>query len=140
VTADAAAYLDTSALVKLVVPEPERHALLAFVDERRLASSELALAELPRAVRAISARDPLADEAVLLGVADELLGRAVLLPLEVELLVAAGALPEPHLRTLDAIHVAAALAFLPSAPFVTYDGRQAAAARLSGLRTVAPGP
>jgi predicted nucleic acid-binding protein len=46
---------------------------------------------------------------------------------------------EPMLRTLDAIHVAAALYLGPVEAFVTYDERQAAVARLEGLRTVAPG-
>jgi hypothetical protein len=55
------------------------------------------------------------------------------------LLIAAGALPEPALRALDAIHVAAAAGLAPLDGFVTYDDRQAAAARLAGIRTVAPG-
>src|SRR5438093_578326 len=42
-------------------------------------------------------------------------------------------------RALDAIHVAAAVDLSPLDAFVTYDERQAAAARLAGLRTVAPG-
>jgi hypothetical protein len=40
---------------------------------------------------------------------------------------------------LDAIHVAAAIDLAPLDGFVTYDERQAAAARLAGLRTVSPG-
>jgi predicted nucleic acid-binding protein len=53
--------------------------------------------------------------------------------------VDAGALGEPGLRALDAIHVASAIAASPVDAFVSYDHRQAAAARLAGLRTVAPG-
>jgi len=45
----------------------------------------------------------------------------------------------PDLRTLDAIHVAAAVDSSPVDAFVSYDARQAAAARLAGLRTVRPG-
>jgi len=43
------------------------------------------------------------------------------------------------LRSLDAIHVLAAVALSPLDAFVGYDERQSAAARLAGLRTVAPG-
>lgn len=61
-----------------------------------------------------------------------------MLPLDGELLTAAGALTEPALRTLDAIHVAVAAALAPVDAFVSYDDRQCAAGRLAGLRTVAP--
>ena len=60
-------------------------------------------------------------------------------PLDRSLLVVAGALQEPALRALDAIHVAAAADVSPIDAFLSYDERQAAAARLAGLRTVAPG-
>jgi predicted nucleic acid-binding protein len=55
-----------------------------------------------------------------------------------ELLLAGGALDEPALRSLDAIHIVAAIALSPLDGFVSYDERQAAAARLAGLRTFAP--
>jgi predicted nucleic acid-binding protein len=55
------------------------------------------------------------------------------------LAAAAGALAEPALRVLDAIHVASAVDLSPIEAFVTYDERQAAVARLAGLRTMAPG-
>jgi hypothetical protein len=55
------------------------------------------------------------------------------------LLAAAGAFSEPALRTLDVIHVGAAVDLHPIDAFVSYDERQSAAARLAGLRTVAPG-
>jgi predicted nucleic acid-binding protein len=61
-----------------------------------------------------------------------------LCPLDYPLLAAAGAFAEPALRTLDAIHVATAVDLHPIDSFVTYDERQAAAARLAGLRTIAP--
>jgi len=68
-----------------------------------------------------------------------LLDAVALLPLDRALLVAAGAFAEPALRALDAIHVAAAVDLSPLDAFVSYDERQAAAARLAGLRTVVPG-
>jgi predicted nucleic acid-binding protein len=55
------------------------------------------------------------------------------------LLLAAGALSEPDLRALDAIHVVSAVVLAPLDGFVSYDERQAAAARLAGLRTYSPG-
>lgn len=55
------------------------------------------------------------------------------------ILDAAAGLKPPDFRTLDAIHVASALS-LGDDPhaFVTYDDRQAAAARKGGLRVEAP--
>lgn len=50
-----------------------------------------------------------------------------------------GALEEPILRALDAIHLAAAIDVSPIDALVSYDERQSAAARLAGLHTVAPG-
>ena len=76
---------------------------------------------------------------LLLARTGELLDAVALLPLERGLLVAAGAFAEPALRALDAIHVAAAVHLSPLDAFVGYDERQAAAARLAGLRTVRPG-
>jgi predicted nucleic acid-binding protein len=76
---------------------------------------------------------------VLIDRAGEALDAVALLPLERVLLLAAGALEEPALRALDAIHVATAIALGPLDGFVSYDDRQAAAARLAGLRTVSPG-
>jgi predicted nucleic acid-binding protein len=70
--------------------------------------------------------------------AGELLESLALLPLDRALLLAAGALEEPALRALDAIHVAAAVDVSPLDAFVSYDERQGAAARLAGLRTVRP--
>jgi hypothetical protein len=75
-------------------------------------SCELVLTEVPRAIRRAGAHDPE-------------------LPLDV-LIDRAG-----ELR--DAIHVAAAIDLSPPDALVGYDERQAAAARLDGLRTVSPG-
>ncbi len=69
----------------------------------------------------------------------ELLDALALLAVDRTVLAAAGAITEPALRALDAIHVAAAAYLSPVDAFVTYDERQAAAARLAGLRTTAPG-
>lgn len=132
-------YLDASALVKLVGEEPESIGLRAYLDEADLVSSELVLTEVPRAVRRATARDPDLPVELLIERTAELLDAVALLPLDRPLLAAAGALAEPALRALDAIHVAAAIDLAPIDAFVSYDERQSAAARLAGLRTAAPG-
>jgi uncharacterized protein len=132
-------YADSSALVKLVREEPESAALRAFLAEADIVTCELVLAELPRAIRRAVAHDPRLPLDLLIERAGEVLDAVALLPLDRPLLLAAGALAEPALRTLDAIHVAAAVDISPLDAFVSYDERQAAAARLAGLRTVHPG-
>jgi predicted nucleic acid-binding protein len=132
-------YVDASALVKLVRDEPESAALRAFLADADLVSCDLVLAEVPRAIRRAVADAASPDGDLLLGRAADLFDAVALLPLDAALLMAAGALSEPALRALDAIHVAAAVDLLPLDGFVTYDARQAAAARLAGMRTVAPG-
>jgi predicted nucleic acid-binding protein len=132
-------YLDASALVKLVRIEPESTALRAFLVDADLVSSELVLAEVPRAARRAAADAANLAVEPLLERAGELFEAIALRPLDWNLLAAAGALAEPSLRSLDAIHVITAVDLHPIDAFVTYDGRQAAAARLAGLRTEAPG-
>lgn len=131
-------YADASALVKLVWDEPESAALRGYLEDADLVSSELILTEIPRAVRRAAARDSALPLDLLLRRTGELIDAVALSPLDRALLAGAGALAEPALRALDAIHVASAVGLDPAA-FVTYDERQAAAARLAGLRTVAPG-
>jgi predicted nucleic acid-binding protein len=132
-------YADASALVKLVRDEPESAALRAFLADADVVSCELVLTEVPRAIRRAAAHDPQLPLEVLIRRAGEALDAVALLPLDRAVLVAAGALAEPALRALDAIHVAAAVDLAPLHAFVSYDERQAAAARLAGLRTVRPG-
>ncbi len=132
-------YADASALVKLVREEAESGALRAYVEGSDLVSSELILTEIPRAVRRAVAQDPALPLDLLLERAGQLVEVLSLRPLDRALLAGAGALAEPALRALDAIHVASAVDLDPVEAFVTYDERQAAAARLAGLRTMAPG-
>lgn len=132
-------YVDASALVKLVREEPESPALRAFLAGADLLCSELVLTEVPRAIRRAAANDPRLPLPALLMRSGELFEALALLPLDRGLLAAAGAINEPALRALDAIHVIAAVDLSPLDAFVTYDQRQAAAARLAGLRTVSPG-
>jgi predicted nucleic acid-binding protein len=131
-------YTDASALVKLLYEEPETPALRAFLADSDVVSCELVLTEVPRAVRRAAAREPRLPLGALFERAGGLLDALALLPLDRELLGAAGALTEPVVRSLDAIHVIAAIAVSPLDGFVSYDDRQSAVARLAGLRTMAP--
>ena len=132
-------YADASALVKLVRDEAESEALRTYLSDADLVSSELVLTEIPRAVRRAAAVDPELPLELLLDRIGELVDAIALSPLDRALLAGAGSLAEPALRALDAIHVATAVDLHPIDAFVTYDERQAAAARLAGLRTTAPG-
>jgi len=125
-------YLDSSALVKLVVAEPESSALRRYLgDESERASCALARVEVLRAVRA---HGPAA-----LTRARRLLQRLNVVPIDDELLDAAAALDPRVLRSLDAIHLAAAQLFGDElTAVVTYDRRMAAAAGLADLTVAAP--
>lgn len=131
-------YLDASALVKLVWVEPQSASLRTFLASDDLISSELVLTEVPRAIRRAAAADPVLPVAQLMQQVEDLLEAIALLPVDRALLAAAGALTEPALRSLDAIHVASAIDAMPVDAFVSYDASQSAAARLAGLRTMAP--
>lgn len=132
-------YADASALVKLVRDEPEGAALRRYLVGADIVSCELSLVEVPRAVRRAVALDPSLPHDLLGQRAEELLDGVALRALDGGLLLVAGALAQPALRTLDAIHLAAAVDVAPVDAFLSYDERQAAAARLAGLRTMAPG-
>lgn len=134
-------YLDASALVKTIreKEEEEAVALKAYLQGAELVSSELVLTELPRALRRVAAENPRFQLKPGLRRAAEALDLLSLRPVEDTLLIGAGMLAEPALRSLDAIHVVTALHLYPIDAFVTYDKRQAGVARLAGLTAVAPG-
>lgn len=125
-------YLDSSAIVKLVVSEPETVALRRYLNRRRpVVSSALAKTEVSRALL------PLGDAAVRRGV--DVLNRIDLIRVNDRVLADAGTLLPPELRSFDAIHLATArLLGQPLARFVTYDDRQAVAARAVGFSVMAP--
>jgi predicted nucleic acid-binding protein len=132
-------YADSSALVKLVHDEPESATLRSYLAGADLVSCELVLTEVPRSVRRAASHDRRLPLGSLLQRANDLLDAVALVPVDRAVLDAAGAITEPALRALDAIHVAVAIDISPVDAFVSYDERQAAAARLVGLRTTAPG-
>jgi predicted nucleic acid-binding protein len=101
-------YADSSALVKLVRDEPESAALRATLANADLVSCELVLVEVPGAIRRVVADDRRLPLEVLIDRAGEVIDALALLPLDRGLLAAASAIAEPALRSLDAIHIAAA--------------------------------
>jgi predicted nucleic acid-binding protein len=133
-------YLDASALVKAIREEEEGAvALEAYLHGADLASSELVLTEVPRALCRVAAELPHFQLEPALRRAAEMFDLLSLRPVDDALLIGAGMLAEPTLRSLDAIHVVTALHLYPIDAFVTYDKRQGNVARLVGLTTVAPG-
>lgn len=128
-----ALYLDSSAFVKLVVEETESAAVREYLGNlgTRRVSSALLRAESLRAVRQLGP-DALAT-------VREGLRRVDLIGIDDRILDAAGMLNPLVLRTLDAIHLATALAVGDDLDaIVTYDERMVEAARLIGLATVTP--
>jgi uncharacterized protein len=128
------AYLDTSALVKLGVVEAETTALETDILNRdALFSSVIAAVELSRALRRVGQLPGLAQ-------AGAVLAAIFLSEFTPAIREQAGRLDPPSLRTLDAIHLATAVSLvLPDLDFLTYDDRQAAAARALGLAVRQPG-
>lgn len=127
-------YLDSSALVKLVVREEGTDALRAWLPSHpEVVSTALAVVEVRRAIGRVSARRSLADRARLV------LDGVALLAVDIAVLESAAGLKPPELRTLDAIHVASALSLgAELLAFVTYDERQAGAAKRAGLPVLTP--
>ena len=126
-------YLDTAALVKLVVAEQETAALRAWLGEtdRDPVSCDLVRTELMRAVRRAAPDRVVQARAVL----DTL----TLLEVTTAVFEEAGRLDPAVVRSLDAIHLAAALSLGDGLQgLVTYDERLADAARANGVAVVAP--
>ena len=130
-TPGAIVYVDTSALGVLLIEQPESNALVEWLDRTAdvLVSSDLLETELRR----IAVREGIDQGAVtriLDGVGLAALDRAVYR--------GAGLLPMPYLRTLDALHLEAAMR-LDATAVLTYDHRLGKAARAVGLQVIAPG-
>jgi predicted nucleic acid-binding protein len=127
-----AIYLDSSAIVKLAVHEPESLALRRYLRRRQsLVSSALARAEVLRALL------PAGEEAISRGRA--VLQRIDLVRVNDRILSAAGVLRPPELRSLDAIHLATAQELGNDVrTLVTYDDRMVAAAKQLGYPIVQP--
>ena len=125
-------YLDTSAVGRVLLAEPDSEAILAEVGrfERRMASRLLAVE-----LRRLALRHRLRDAA------DRLLAAISLLPLSEATLAAAESIEPASVATLDAIHLAAALELFDADlidTVLTYDERLAEGAGHHGLTVLAP--
>jgi len=125
-------YVDTSALIKLVWPEQGTEAADAFIGDREdLVSSTLLTVEARRAAARV---EPAALPRV-----DLLLGRVELIHMSDAVIETASRLPDPMLRSLDAIHLATALLIRDDLDvLLSYDDRLLAAASAHGLPTATP--
>lgn len=125
-------YLDSSAIVKLVVREPESDALRDYLRNRRpLVSSGLARTEVMRAVLDKGEPARKAARRVLTGLD--------LVRVDNRVLDLAGRLPPIELRSLDAIHLATAQRLgADLGKLCTYDDRMRDAAEDLGMAVVAP--
>lgn len=128
-------YLDSSALVKLVNPEPESRALTELLaDWPERISSALARVEVLRAARRTSGEE---DR---LGRAEKVVGRVGLVRPDQTVLDEASSLGPTELRSLDAIHLATALSIGEDlGGMVCYDPCLAEAATGSGITVLTPG-
>ncbi len=126
------AYVDSSAFLKLVVAEPESAALANYLTRwPRWASSALLRTEAMRAARRHHPR--------YLGPVRGQLAAMDLVQMTEPLLDHAATLNPPELRSLDAVHLAAALSLGSDlGVFVAYDERLAEAARQQGMTVRSP--
>jgi uncharacterized protein len=127
------AYLDASAFIKLVLDEPESPAFERAIAGWQWTSSAILEVE---ALRGVRRRHPASADAV-----RALLGSVRLVDADADIRAAAGGLPDPGLRALDAVHLATALSLGERCgAFFAYDDRLIAAARAHGLSVTVPRP
>ena len=127
-------YADSSALVKLVVVEPESDALAAYLGEPlpRLVTSRIALVEVTRAVRLADDSEEMAREV------KRLLEACDLVEVSGTLLRTAANAASERVRTLDAVHLASVMRVEPDVVIV-YDRRLAEASAAAGFAVASPG-
>lgn len=127
-------YLDTSAFVKLIWEEKESAALWEYLtahpEAEHISSTLLALEARRAALRtgggALPRVDLALDRVGLVGITDAVIGSA-------------SRIPEPNLRSLDAIHLATAIMLGRDVDvMLTYDQRLADTASASGIAVAAP--
>lgn len=130
-TTGSVVYVDTSALGALLIDQPESPALEDWLDHTSatLVSSDLLETELRR----LAVREDLDQSDV-----TRLLDGVALAALDRAVYRSAGLLPMPYLRTLDALHLEAAMR-VDATAILTYDHRLREAARSVGLEVIAPG-
>lgn len=128
----ATTYLDSSAIVKLAVREPESDSLRRHLRRRRsLITSALARTEVLRALL------PGGENVVDAG--RRVLSRIDIVRINDHVLNQAGTLLPTELRSLDAIHLSTAARIgVDLGEIITYDDRMAGAARQMGYKVSSP--
>jgi predicted nucleic acid-binding protein len=124
-----AVYLDTSAAVKLMVEEAESGALAQFLDQPNVETVACLLLETE--LRRFAVRHAIPQQDV-----TAILDSISLYDMPHSLYYEAGILPRPHLRSLDALHLIAAMR-LETDVIVSYDNRMQEAAVELGLKIMA---
>lgn len=127
-------YIDTSAVLKLIVSEPESPALQGWLRENkpRLLSSALVEVESIRACNRVS-QEQMAQLALILE-------QIIQVPLSRSICRVAAVLQPVTLRSLDSLHLATALQLAEDIDAVlTYDQRMKESATLAGFRVASPG-
>ncbi len=125
-------YLDTSVALHALLGHSREAA--TWIDEvsaneqHQLISSRLLRTELTRVLR---------RESLPVNLRDELLDVIAVIPISNSVLAAAEAI-EPHVRTLDAVHLGSIIASGIDATLVTHDRTLLAAAIAVGVRTFDP--
>jgi uncharacterized protein len=128
-------YVDTSALLKRVVVEPESPAVRSLLRESHasgdlLTASSFAWLEVWRALRWAAVADVAAvTQRALSGIAE--------FPLSDPILLRARRVGLHQLRACDALHLASAIAIGADA-LLTYDNRLAESAATAGINVLAP--
>jgi uncharacterized protein len=119
--------------VKLVIDAPESTDLENYLaDDAVLATSRIALVEVPRATRIANPDEEVQQET------RRLLDACLLVDVSDRALRNAAALASRKVRTLDAVHLATAL-YIDADELVAYDRRLLDAAKAQGLSTASPG-
>lgn len=129
-----ALYLDSSAIVKLVLPEPETGALVSRLrQDPEVISSAIARVEVLRALKRIKATPAAWRQA------ERVLARIALVRIDDAVLDSAAAIDPAELRSLDAVHLATALVIGERLDgLITYDSRFGNAADRAGLPVLLP--
>ncbi len=119
--------------MKLVVEEPESSDLESYLASGgTMATSRLALVEVPRAAKIANPSEALQQEA------QRLLAACLLVDITDRVLRSAAALASRDVRTLDAVHLATA-SYIDADELVAYDRRLLDAAAGQGVEVAAPG-
>ncbi len=127
-------YLDASAIVKLVLPEPETsHLVSRLRHDPEVISSALSRVEVLRALKRIQATSAVQRQA------ERVFSRIALVRIDDAVLEKATAIDPAELRSLDAIHLSTAVGLGAALDgLVTYDSRLRDAAAQTGLTVLTP--